>query len=122
MKVHPLGQIAVHHSESIDAKYAVAEKAFPPDLLTKHAAFNGKPIHWIANFGYRHKTSGAAAAERLEEQYEIELDAHPNPQAQLVYFDGAAVQPLKTRPSDTRPGRVKATLDLGDPPIGWGGR
>ncbi len=119
MKVCQLGQIAVHHSDAIDAKYTVAEKAFPPDLMTKHTSFNGKPIHWIANFGYQHKATGAAAAGRLDEPYDIELAAHHIANAQLVYFDGAAVQPLPTRPSDTTPGKVKATLDLGDPPIGW---
>ena len=118
MPVRHLGKLSVHHSDSLDAKYNVAEKDFPPDLMTKHASYNGHPVHWIANFGFQHKATGAAVASRLEETYEIEIDGHQQPDARLVYFDGDAVQPLDTRPSDT-PGKVKATLDLGDPPIGW---
>ena len=120
MKVHHLSKLSIHHSESLDDKYTVAEKDFPPNLR-EHASYAGRPIQWIANFGYQHKASGAAAGARLEEAYDVELDAHQRPEARLVYFDGIAVQPLATRPSDTAPGKLKATLDLGDPPIGWAG-
>ena len=122
MKVRHLSKLSVHHSEALDDKYDVSEKDFPPDLLTKHAHYQGQPVHWIANFGYQHKATRAAPPTQLEEAYDIELDAHPHPGAQLVYFDGSAVQPLATRPSESTPGKVKATLNLGDPPIGWGGR
>ena len=121
MKVHHLSKLSIHHSESLHEKYNVAEKNFPPELLTKHTHFNGRRIHWITNFGYQHKATGTPAAGRLDETYDIELDPHPEPDARLVYFDGITVQPLETRPSDTTPGKVKATLDLGDPPIGWTG-
>jgi hypothetical protein len=121
MKVRHLSQLSVHHSDHLDDTYDVAEKEFPPELTTKHTHHEGQPIHWIANFGYRHKASGAAVAGRLEESYDIELDRHENPAAHLVYFDGTGVQPVEARPSDTAPGKVKATLNLGDPPIGWTG-
>lgn len=119
MKVRHLTQLSVHHSDTLDDKYDVAEKPLPPDLSTKHPTYQGKPVHWIGNFGYSHKGTRAAPPTHLEESYDLELDAHQNPEAHLVYFDGSAVQPLSTRPSDGTPGRVKATLDLGDPPIGW---
>jgi hypothetical protein len=121
MQIRHLSKLSVHHSEALDGKYDVVEKDFPPDMQAKHSRYNGHPIVWIANFGYRHKATGAAVAGRMEETYDIELDRPGEPRAQLVYFDGAAVQPLATRPSDTAPGKVKATLDLGDPPIGWTG-
>jgi hypothetical protein len=121
MKVHRLSQLSIHHSDALDEKYDVAEKDFPPDLTTRHASYQGRRVQWIANFGFQHKATGAPAANRLEEPYEIELAPHPAPGAQLVYFDGTTVQPLPTRPSEATPGKVKATLDLGDPPIGWTG-
>ena len=121
MKVRHLSKLSVHHSDALDDKYSVAEKDLPADLATKHTHYNGRQVHWITNFGFQHKATGATAATRLEESYDIELDAPPEAQAQHVYFDGTAVQPLPTRPSDATPGKVKATLDLGDPPIGWTG-
>jgi hypothetical protein len=119
MKVRHLSHLSVHHSDALDEKYEVAEKAFPPDLLPQHGTYQGQPVHWIANFGYVHKGTRAAPPETLEEAYDIELAAQPQLGAQLVYFDGSAVQPLATRPSDATPGKLKATLNLGDPPIGW---
>lgn len=119
MPVRHLANLSVHHSDAIDSQYNVAEKAFPPGLLATHTQYNGQPIQWMTNFGYQHKPSAAPVAGRMQEPYDIELNSPAHPAAQLVYFDGAAVQPLATRPSDTTPGKVKATLDLGDPPIGW---
>jgi hypothetical protein len=119
MKVRHLSKLSVHHSDQLDEKYHVAEKELPPDLMTKHTHHEGRPIHWVTNFGYRHKASGAAVAGQLEESYEVELERHEHPDARLVFFDGTGVQPLEMRPSDTAPGKVKASLNLGDPPIGW---
>jgi hypothetical protein len=119
MKVSHLSKLSVHHSDNLAAKYDVSEKEFPPGLLAKFTHFNGSPIQWITNFGFRHKPTGPSVAGHLEESYDIELDPSPNPGAQLVYFDGTAVHALATQPSDTTPGKIKATLTLGDPPIGW---
>jgi len=119
MPVTHLSKVSVHHSDNLAANYDVAEKDLPPDLHTVHTHYNGAPVSWMTNFGFRHKPSGQAVAGHLEESYDIELDPGTRSNAALVYFDGAAVQPLATRPSDTTPGKVKATLNLGDPPIGW---
>ena len=119
MKVSQLSMLSVHHSDNLAARYDVAEKDFPPDLLAKFTHFNGAPIRWMINFGFRHKPTGPDVAGHLDESYDIELDPGPNPTAQLVFFDGTAVHPLATRPSDTAPGKIKASLTLGDPPIGW---
>ena len=119
MKVRHLLKLSVYHSDELDDQFHVAEKEFPPELASQHTHHKGRRIQWVANFGYRHKATGAAVAGRLEEYYDIELDQHADPDASLVYFDGAAVEPLDARPSDTTPGKVKASLNLGDPPIGW---
>ena len=118
MPVRHLSKLSVHHSDALDQQYHVAEKDFPPELA-QHTHHAGQPINWITNFGYRHKATGEAAAGQLHESYDIELDAPASSAARLVYFDGTAVQPLATRASDTTAGKVKATLNLGDPPIGW---
>jgi hypothetical protein len=118
MKVKALSKISIHHSDHLDNKYTVSEKPFPDNLQT---TYNGKSIRWITNFGYQRKENSAEVKGQLEENYDIEIEKDSNPNAVLVYFDGASVKELTTRPSDTTPGKIKATLNLGDPPVGWAG-
>lgn len=121
MNVKALDKISIHHSDTLDTKYTVSEKPFPANLLTTYTTYKGKSIRWVTNFGYQRKDNNANVRGTLEEDYEIEIDKDSNPNALLVYFDGTGVRELATRPSDTTPGKVKATLNLGDPPIGWSG-
>ena len=41
--------------------------------------------------------------------------------AEYVYFNGKEILTLPTGPSAANPGKVRAVLTLGDPPIGWVG-
>jgi len=68
MKARHFSKLSVHHSDKLDNQYEVAEKDFPADLMAKHTHYNGRRIRWLANFGYRHKATGAAVAGRLEER------------------------------------------------------
>jgi hypothetical protein len=120
MKVKAFSQLSIHYSDRLDTQYTVDEKPFPANLLTEHAAYKGRRIRWITNFGFRRKDNAAAVTGTLDEDYAIELDQDPSPRAVLVFFDGSRVRELDARPSDTAPGKVRATLNLGDPPIGWG--
>jgi hypothetical protein len=52
-------------------------------------------------------------------EYEILLDQIAN--AEYVYFNGKEILTLPTGPSAANPGKVRAVLTLGDPPIGWVG-
>lgn len=80
--------------------------------------WNGKPVAWFNNFGIRR------GGRFVNFAYSVIIDP-PDGDHTLVYFDGKSVQPfagadLDRSPSD-HPGKWRATLRLGDPPLGWGG-
>lgn len=110
----PLKNINIYVSSALDNKYTVSNKPLPANLPD---SFKGKDLHWFSNFGFKFRANNAEPRHHLEETYDIELDKAGS---MLVIFDGGNVQELEFRDSDTDPLKVKTTLDLGDPPLGWG--
>jgi hypothetical protein len=97
----------------VEADYDVVQKEIPESL--QNATYNGKPVRWINNFGVRRK--GRDQFEQRVSAYELSLEKVEG--AEYVYFDGQNIRGLGVAPDDEDAARVKATLDLGDPPVGW---
>lgn len=95
--------------------YEVYQKPIPG--LLKGRFHRNKTINWMNNFGLVLKDKQIFADEVPE--YEILLDQIAN--AEYVYFNGKEILTLPTGPSAANPGKVRAVLTLGDPPIGWVG-
>jgi hypothetical protein len=95
--------------------FEVFQKSIPG--LLKGRLHRNKTINWMNNFGLVDKEKHIFVD--AVPQYEILLDQIEN--AEYVYFDGKAILALPTAPSSEHPGKVRAVLSLGDPPIGWVG-
>ena len=96
-------------------RYTVWQKDIPDEI--QGATYQGSPVIWVNNFGLKRVGSDDYEAT-VSEPYTVILDEVPA-EATAVYHDGRNVRPLGTTPAGG--GRVEATLDLGDPPVGWTG-
>jgi hypothetical protein len=95
--------------------YAVWQKEMPAKLPEE---YEGRTIHWFNNFGLKRR--GSDEYTYRVPAYTIIVDKGPRG-ATLVYFDEQSdpqLNPLETTEVD---GQLHATLDLGDPTIGWAG-
>jgi hypothetical protein len=122
--IKPDGQkLTVRISDTLDQWYTVKKK---PNKAPKHDD-KGRPIQWVACFGFalkpgvgqgnRKLDSDGFISGELEEAYTISLTKDGD---QLVYYDGKKIEALAYSPGNARPGdTVRATLKVGDPPIGW---
>ncbi len=91
-------------------QFTVWQKDIPGDVPM---TFAGKAITWVNNFGF--KRVGSDRFESTVPAYTIELDQGPA-NAVLVVYDAPNVRALTP---DSVGQRVRATLELGDPPVGW---
>jgi hypothetical protein len=110
--------------------YKVVKKDIPDAARGK--TYGGKTVIWINNHGIRLKGNFGVKGggnkqdpfiEEVEgEQFNYEVVV-PGPAPEgyptLVYFDGADVQSANATVGDD--GFYRFTLNLGDPPDGWGG-
>lgn len=97
-------------------QHRIVKKDIPQSA--RDQLWNGRPVEWFNNFGIRR------AGQFVNFAYSVVIDP-PDGEKTLVYFDGKTVQPfadadLDRAPGD-HPGKWRATLRLGDPPLGWGG-
>lgn len=117
-------KIIVIISDKLDKRYDVVKKSNLPADIT----FKGKKVSWITSFGFRPKPGISVAQseldnqgfmkDALEEAYSIKLAKAGE---DLVYYDGSNPQGLTYTPSNAKMGdMVEATLQAGDPPVGWG--
>ena len=111
-------------------EYKVVKKDIPGEARGK--TFRGKEVRWINNYGIRLrgnfgvKQGGAKQDPFVDEvdgeqfDYEIVVPG-PAPEGYptLVYFDGRDVQSTNAQPDAENV--YKFTLNIGDPPTGWGG-
>jgi hypothetical protein len=98
------------------ADYEVYQKDIPLELAGR--THQGMPVHWLNNFGLKHKVSGEFAAD--VPQFSL-LFEHISG-ADFVFYDGKNIQPLATLHDSRGANQVRASLSLGDPPIGWVGK
>lgn len=111
-------------------KYKIVKKDIPAEAKDK--LFGGKKVKWINNFGIRLKGSfGVKSGGNKQDPFMDEVNGErftyevivPSPPpagfASLVYFDGANVQPTGATPDSS--GNYRFSLNIGDPPTGWGG-
>lgn len=101
----------------LDENYEVFHKPIPAHLKGRKHTHAGKDldIHWINNFGL--KKQGSSDYADAVHKYNVILDHIEG--AHYVFFDGSAIRDLPVNPHS--PGKVIAELEIGDPPLGWGG-
>jgi hypothetical protein len=115
--------IFVNVSDILDQRYEVVPKTTTPSANT----YKGKPVTWVASYGFRPKkginiAQGKLDAQgfmqgNLEQDYTIQLAKAGNV---LVYDDGTGLQELAYSPANAPMGdMVQATLAAADPPVGW---
>ena len=110
--------------------YRIVKKDIPEGAKGK--TFRGKTVIWINNHGIRLKGNfgvrrGGNKQDPFIEEVEGEQFTYevivPGPAPEgyptLVYFDGTDVQPANATVDSN--GFYHFTLDIGDPPDGWGG-
>lgn len=110
--------------------YKIVKKDIPD--RAKGKAYRGKTVIWINNYGIRLKGNfGVKRGGSKQDPYIDEVDGEqfnyevivPGPAPEgyptLVYFDGTDVQPTGAQPDSNDV--YKFTLNIGDPPSGWGG-
>lgn len=93
--------------------YSVWQKELPSDLPE---SYQGLTISWFNNFGL--KPAGSDDYEAKVPPYTIILDPGPSGSA-LVYFDELSEPRLNWLETVEVKGKLHATLDRGDPAIGW---
>ena len=111
-------------------KYKVVKKDIP--AAAKNKTYGGKKIKWINNFGIRLKgnfgvKSGGNKQDPFMDEvhgerftYEVTVPGPPPAGfTTLVYFDGTNIQPTGATPDSG--GNYRFSLNIGDPPTGWGG-
>jgi hypothetical protein len=111
-------------------QYKIVKKDIPNEAKGK--TYGGKTVIWINNHGIRLRGSfktkkGDTKQDPFiddvdEEQFTYEVivpGPPPKGYSTLVYFDGTNVQPANATLQND--GFYHFTLDIGDPPDGWGG-
>ena len=87
-----------------------------PEGLPEH--YQGRPITWLNKFGLKRRGSDAYAAS--VPAYWIVLEKGPEGAA-LVAYEPQGDPPLRELETEEVDGQVQATLDRGDPAVGWAG-
>ena len=114
----------------LPTQYRIVKKDIPEEV--RRMTYRGKPVIWINNPGIRLRGKfGIKAGGNKEDPFIDEVEGEqftyevivpgPAPEGHptLVYFDGRDVRPANaTADAD---GFYHFTLDIGDPPDGWGG-
>ncbi len=98
------------------SKFVVVEKDMPTNLPTHKAGDPNFKYEWFACFGVRHRKAGGQHGDFADIHYTITLDPLPAGK-RLFAFYGGQVHELSTQSVGNR---IKASLNVGDPPIGMG--
>jgi|GEM_PF-3458596 len=99
------------------AHKALQLRGKPIPGFLKNETYRQKKVNWLNNFGLFDPGANKYADD--VDEYEILIDQIPN--AEFVVYDGAQIVHLDTGPSQAAPGKLRAVLRKGDPPIGWVG-
>ncbi len=98
------------------SKFIVVEKDFPANLPTHKAGDPNFKYEWFACFGIRHAKAGGVPGDFANIEYTLTLDPLPAGK-RLFAFYGGQVHEVPTRSIGNK---IRATLNVGDPPLGWG--
>ena len=107
-------EVRLRLSREAAREYGVWQKEMPEGLPD---SYQGRPITWLNNFGLKRRGSDDYAAS--VPAYTIVLAKDPERTALLVY-EPQGNPPLREVATREVDGRVQATLDRGDPSVGWG--
>ncbi|HET9913253.1 MAG TPA: hypothetical protein VFQ13_15260, partial [Anaerolineales bacterium] len=91
----------------VDDKYEAYSKPIP-----EPTPYDNGFITWFNAFGVREKESRKDA----NVNYTVFLQAPPTRKTLFALYDG---KPHEIKPEDADKGRVKFTLSVGDPPVGY---
>lgn len=108
-------EVRVRLSREAAREYGVWQKEMPEEMPD---SYQGRPITWLNNFGLKPRGSDAYAAS--VPAYTIVLAKGPE-DAVLVVYEPQGDPPLRELATREVDGQVQATLDRGDPSVGWAG-
>ena len=110
--------VTVILGDDIESDYDANAKDLPDDLpqfWTDPEDNVSKPIEWLSNFGLTRRSDNTPVTRLPEgKKYTIELPRGLG--KKFVFYDGANVQELPTRPGQGN--TLEADLTLADPPVG----
>ena len=107
--------VRVRLSREAAEEYGVWQKEMPEGLPRE---YEGRRITWLNNFGLKRRGSDQYAAS--VPPYTIILEKGPE-DAVLVTYEPGGDPPLRELETEEVDGEVQATLDRGDPGVGWAG-
>ncbi len=105
--------IEIDLGDNDPTQYAVVQKDIDPNIPT---SFNGIQIEWFNTFGIRRRRRGKNLGDYANIPYTIFMDALPAGKRLFAYY-GGAIHELSFQ---TEAGQTRASLSVGDPPIGYG--
>lgn len=108
-------EVRVRLSQEAAEEYGVWQKEMPEGLPDR---YEGRPITWLNNFGLKRQGREEYAAS--VPAYTIILAKGPE-DAVLVVYEPQGDPPLRELKTEEVNGQVQATLDRGDPAVGWAG-
>ncbi len=97
-------------------KFMVVEKDMPANLPTQKADDPNFKYDWFTCFGIRKLKDNGQQGDFADITYTVTLDPLPEGK-QLFAFYGGQVHSLSYRSTGNK---IRATLNVGDPPIGMG--
>lgn len=99
--------------ENDHARFIVVQKEIAPDLPS---SYNGINIEWFNSFGVRHRKADGSQGDYADITYTVIMDALPVGKRLFAYY-GSEVHELRFQ---TEGKQTRASLSVGDPPIGSG--
>jgi len=100
--------------ENDPTRFAVVQKDIDPGLP---ASFDDVRIEWFNAFGIRRRKGNLTMAEYADAvQYSIVIPDWPSEKQLFTYYAGHVWKLAFTWEGTS----IRASLDVGDPPVGWG--
>jgi hypothetical protein len=97
-------------------KFIVVTKDLPADIPAHKSGDPDFKYDWFACFGIRRKKADGSPGDFANITYNITLDPLPKGKKLFAYYGGQ----VRSLAYKTAGGKIKATLKVGDPPIGMG--
>ncbi len=94
-------------------KFIVVQKDIDPNAP---AQWNGITIDWFVSFGVRSKNPNGTPGNFANITYNIILDPLPAGKRLFAYYDNQ----VHDLPFQAAGNKIRATLNVGDPPVGIG--
>ncbi|GAB4503448.1 MAG: hypothetical protein Fur0043_04400 [Anaerolineales bacterium] len=113
---HAARKVEIDLGHNDPRKFVVVEKDLPPGLPTHKEGDPNFRYEWFACFGIRHASASGRHGDFANIPYTIYLDPLPAGKRLFTFYDGQ-VHELATQKAGNK---IKALLNVGDPPTGFG--